>query len=98
MKTLKEQIEIMTHFMNGGRVESIAVNGIFKSWEVEEKPSFSWGNFDYRIIKEEKKTITIEKWLLKEINGCYSVLQVSPEIAKGDSSFIKLLETYEVEL
>ena len=93
-KDLKEQIEIMTHYLNGGEVECLALDKSLKGWYEEQDPSFSWGFFDYR-IKEQKNTITIEKWLCKDGNDSYYISEVS-DISGYEK--VKLLESYEVEL
>ena len=99
MKTIQEKIEIMVHFMNGGEVEY--KNELYNDWNIATTPTWDWVSTDFR-IKEYKKTITIEKWLMKDGN------KQSFFITEGDKSFfenyytsnekIKLLDTYEVEL
>lgn len=99
MKTIQEQIQIMTHFLNGGEIETTALDSIY--WVEVKFPQWDWSNQDYR-IKEQKKTITIEKWLMKAGD------KQSFFIVQGDKSYlenyhsqvekVKLLETYEVEL
>ena len=100
-KDLKEQIEIMTHYLNGGEVECLALDKSLKGWYEEQDPSFSWGFFDYR-IKKQKNTITIEKWLTKHRHT------ERFEVVEGNNDFfedynskykkIRLLESYELEL
>ena len=101
MKTIQEQIEIMTSFANGAKVECLAMDKSLKGWYDKEKPSFSWGFFDYR-IKEQKKAITIEKCLVQFINTeRFEVKEGNDVFYKdGKSIFekVKLLETYEVEI
>lgn len=101
MKTLKEQIEIMQHFANGGEVECIN-----KSMENDEytgmiNPRWDWASYDYR-IKEEKKTVTIEKWLCKHRHTeRIEVIEANNELFEsygGKFEKLKRLETYEVEL
>ena len=93
MKTIQEQIEIMQHYANGGEVEYYneggSKRGIMKSTD-----AFDWGNYDY-LIKKQKNTITIEKWLCKEGNDSYYIAEVS-DISGYEK--VKLLESYEVEL
>lgn len=99
MKTIQEQIEVMQHYANGGVVEFYDKNN--DNWIKKDINSFNWIDRDYR-IKEQKKTITIEKWLMKAGD------KKSFFIAEGDKSYlenynsqvekVKLLETYEVEL
>ena len=94
MKAIQEQIEIMQHYANGGEVECLALDKSLKGWYEEQDPSFSWGFFDYR-IKEQKNTITIEKWLCKDGNDSYYIAEVN-DISGYEK--VKLLEFYEVEL
>lgn len=100
-KTLQEKIEIMTHYLNGGEVE-IKCND--NSWDIMDIPSWNWYSNDYR-IKEQKKTITIEKWLC-EYTNCellegskrFFILEKVVPFEFGNGKKVKLLETYEVEL
>ena len=92
MKTIEEQIAVMQHFANGGKVE--VFDSGYKSWEELENTDFNWRYRDYR-IKEKKQTVTIEKWLVK-VDNDYKVIEAS----SGWFDFgkmIKLLETYEVD-
>ena len=99
MKTIQEQMEVMQHFANGGEVETTDFDSIY--WVEVKSPQWDWFNQDYR-IKEQKKNITIEKWLMKAGD------RKSFFIANGDKSYlenyhsqvekVRLLETYEVEL
>ena len=94
---LKEQIEIMTHYLNGGEIECVEKGN--DNWEIVTKPLWNWDDFEYR-IKEQKQKVTIEKWLMRGDTGSCFVLE-------GNSSYfedyrnitkVKLLDTYEVEL
>ena len=102
MKTIQEQIEIMQHYANGGEVEYYneggSKRGIMKSTD-----AFDWGNYDY-LIKKQKNTITIEKWLCEYIhskhlegsNRFFILEKAVPFEVHGEK--IKLIEKYEVEL
>ena len=93
MKAIQKQIEIMQHFANGGEVEICKDD----KWSDITNPEFKAWNFaiyGFR-IKEQKKTITIEKWLCKEGNDSYYIAEVS-DISGYEK--VKLLESYEVEL
>jgi hypothetical protein len=46
MKTLKEQIEVMQHFLNGGDIEFQLG---FNAWALDKDPSWNWTDIDYRI-------------------------------------------------
>ena len=92
-KDLKEQIEIMTHYLNGGEVE------VYKNdrWTIGVNPIWDWDTFDYR-IKEQKQKVTIEKWLIKDVNsGEYFIKEGEPKHLLYANK-LKLLESYEVEL
>lgn len=98
-KTIQEQIEVMQHYANGGEVEYFDKK--WKEWTIASTPNFNWAKIDYR-IKEQKKTITIEKWLMKTGD------RKSFFIVEGDKSYlenynsqaekVRLLEAYEVEV
>lgn len=95
MKATDEKIKVMQHFANGGEVEfySKAVG----EWRIATTPVWNWTCFDYR-IKEEKKTITIEKWLCKNSLG-HALIDCDKEYMSSIGwEKIKLIETYEVEL
>lgn len=97
MKTIQEQIAIMQHYANGGDIEIFSND----NWVDAINPGWNWTHCDYR-IKEQKKTVIIEKWLMKAGD------RKSFFIAEGDKSYIKnynsqvekvrLLDTYDVEL
>ena len=59
-KDLKEQIEIMTHYLNGGEIECVEKGN--DNWEIATKPLWNWDDCEYR-IKEPKRKVIIEKWL-----------------------------------
>ena len=100
-KDLKEQIEVMTHYLNGGEVECVE-NGNDR-WTTGVNPIWYWDTFDYK-IKEPKQKVTIEKWLCEYV-GCeklkgskrfFIIEKVVPFEVAGKK--VKLIETYEVEL
>lgn len=89
---LKEMIKVMTHYLNGGEVE------VYKNdrWTIGVNPIWDWDTFDYR-IKEPEQKVTIEKWLVKDTDGVYIIIETS----MADNLYfekIKLLDTYEAEL
>lgn len=96
MKTLQEQIEMMQHFANGGEVEYFDKK--WKEWTIASTPNFNWAKIDYR-IKEQKKTITIEKWLITTSLNQHLIAEAEKQFfVTAPHKQIKLLETYEVEL
>ena len=100
-KTIQEQIEVIQHYANGGEIEMFTnekwgdvTNSSFANW--------NFAKYDFR-IKEQKKTITIEKWLLKTYSESrYDIAETSniTDYVMGCIGWekVKLLETYEVEL
>ena len=97
---LCEMIKVMQHYDNGGDVEYS--EDCFKTIKGESNNknrvglSWDWNEFDYR-IKEQKQKVTIEKWLVKDTDGVYRIIETS----MADKLYfkkIKLLDTYEVEL
>ena len=93
MKTIEEQIAVMQHFANGGKVE--VFDSGYESWEELENTDFNWGYRDYR-IKEKKQTVTIEKWLVK-VDNDYKVYEASSRWFDFGEK-IKLLDSYEVDI
>ena len=100
-KDLKEQIEIMTHYLNGGEIECVEKGN--DNWEIVAKPLWNFDDFEYR-IKEPKQKATIEKWLCEYV-GCeelkgskrfFIIEKVVPFEVAGKK--VKLIESYEVEL
>jgi hypothetical protein len=101
-KDLKEQIEIMTYYLNGGEIEFKEQDTNNAEWVLISVPHWNWEMIDYR-IKEQKQKVTIEKWLLKDSsNGEYFIydssridLYIKETI---NSEKVKLLKVYEIEL
>ena len=102
MKNLKEQIEVMQQFLNGGEIE--AINEHVDYWYDEKKPNWDWNLHDYRIKEKPKDKIVIEKWLYKSNKGYYKTCETDNIDKCLDNSYgfgvekIKLLDTYEVEV
>ena len=98
---LKEQIEIMTHYLNGGEVE--CSEDCFKTilGRVNNKNtnglSWDWSSLQYR-IKPEKQKLTIEKWLFRDKQGDFLVIEISNADNYKQYEKVKLIESYEVEL
>lgn len=96
-KDLKEQIKIMTHYLNNGEIECVEKGN--DNWEIVTKPLWNFDDFEYR-IKEPKQKVTIEKWLIKDVNNGEYFIMESSEIETYYKHYeqIKLIESYEVEL
>ena len=94
---LKEMIKVMQHFENGGKVEVKPKNTSDNHWATVPSPSWDWAYSDYR-IKEEKQKVTIEKWLIKDVDtNEYFVKEGDAKHLRYDNK-IKLLWSYEIEL
>ena len=89
---LKEQIEIMTHYLNGGKIEASKKHA--QIWAGASLPCWDWDTFDYR-IKEQKQKVTIEKWLCQDRFGVFVIVEAS-NIANHKK--VKLIESYEYEV
>ena len=97
-KDLKEQIEIMTHYLNGGKIKFKRKDINITTWTDAEFPNWNWHDFDYR-IKEPKEKVTIEKWLMQStIDKEYRIFETSLVDTVVNFNKIKLIESYEVEL
>lgn len=96
---LKKKIEIMQHFENCGEVECVETG--FDNWKIANDLSWNWYDYNYR-IKEQKQKVTIEKWLIKDVNSGEHFIMESSDVDLAlkalDGCKLKLLETYEVEL
>ena len=93
-KDLKEQIEIMTHYLNGGEIECVEKGN--DNWEIVTKPLWNFDDFEYR-IKEPKQKVTIEKWLCQDYHGNFIVIETTG-IDEYYYKKVKLIKSYEVEL
>ena len=95
-KDLKEQIEIMTHYLNGGEIECVEKGN--DNWEIATKPLWNFDDFEYR-IKEQKQKVTIEKWLMQStIDKEYRIIETSLVDTVVNFKKVKLIKSYEVEL
>ena len=94
-KDLKEQIEIMTHYLNNGEIECVEKGN--DNWEIVTKPLWNFDDFEYR-IKEPKQKVTIEKWLCEDKQGEYLIRETSNIDGYLTIKKIKLIESYEIEL
>ena len=94
-KDLKEQIEIMTHYLNGGEAECVEKGN--DRWTTGVNPIWDWDTFDYR-IKEQKQKVTIEKWLIKDVDTNEYFVREGDAKHLQYGNKIKLLWSYEIEL
>ena len=98
---LCEMIKVMQHYENGGEVEFKHKSDDDTKWRLS-CPSWDWDNFDYR-IKEPEQKVTIEKWIIKDIDRGEYFTTESSDVDLTLKNFptwvkVKLIETYEVEL
>ena len=96
-KDLKEQIEIMTHYLNGGDIEYSVKEDDYSSWTKCVNPLWDWFDYNYR-IKEPKQKVTIEKWLCQNGQGNYAIIESTNVNQYKSYEKVKLIESYEVEL
>ena len=100
---LSEMIKVMQHYQNDGDIEFSRDNFKTILGTVNKKYdgdlSWNWSDYNYR-IKEPKQKVTIEKWLIKDVNnGEYFIMESSGiETYYKHYEQIKLIESYEVEL
>ena len=97
---LKEMIKVMQHFDNGREVEIKTKRS--DDWEEVTTPSWNWFEYDYR-IKEPKQKVTIEKWLIKDVDSGEHFMIGTSDIELNLKDFpawkkVKLIKSYEVEL
>ena len=99
---LKEMIKVMQHYENSGDVEYS--KDYFKTipGTANKKSNgdlcWDWDTFKYR-IKEQKQKVTIEKWLIKDVNSSeYLMIESSDADKYKLYEKVKLIESYEVEL
>ena len=57
--------------------------------------SWDWENFKYRIKKQK---VTIEKWLCRDRQGDFIVIEILNSDNYGLYEKVKLIESYEIEL
>lgn len=95
-KTIKEMIEVMEHYDNGGEVEFKQKREDDTKWRLA-CPDWNWDIYTYR-IKEPKQKVTIEKWLCQDRYGDFLIFETSNVDKHMQLKKIKLIESYEVEL
>lgn len=93
---VNEMIKVMQHYDNGGDVEFKEKNEDDRKWRLSS-PDWDWDACEYRIKKQEP-IITIEKWLCKDRQGDFSIVESSNINKYEIYEKVKLLKSYEVEL
>ena len=94
-KDLKEQIEIMTHYLNGGEIECSIKRQ--QDWKSYSSYYWNWQKMDYR-IKKPKQKVTIEKWLCRDNNSDIVIFETSNVDKHRELEKVKLIKTYKIEL
>ena len=103
---IRSKIQVMEAFERGEYVEVRTDKTKSGTWSVAVDPIWDWNNNNYRIKPKPKKTVVIEKWLLKmQGTNQYAIEEGSKEemCTWGKNKIdawqkVKLLDTYEVEL
>ncbi len=91
---LSEMIKVMQHYSDGGTVECVETG--FDEWKIANDPSWNWHDYNYRIKKQK---VTIEKWLIKDVNSSEHLIIESSDADKYKLyEKVKLIKSYEVEL
>ena len=94
---LCEMIKVVQHFKDGGEVEFNPRSSDSTLWIKTSFPNWNWVDFNFR-IKEPEKKITIEKWLCRDRQGDFIVIEILNADNYGLYEKVKLIESYEVEL
>ena len=94
---LCEMIKVMQHFENGGIVQRCNFGSHNYSDITTEGYLFNFCDYKYR-IKPEKQKLTIEKWLFRDKQGDFLVIEISNADNYKQYEKVKLIESYEVEL
>ena len=93
---LKEMIKVMQHYENGGEIECSTKGE--DSWKTFPNYVWDWYTMNYR-IKEQKRKVTIEKWLCSDNQGGLVAIETTNiEEYTYITKKLKLIESYEVEL
>ena len=75
-KTVKEMIEVMEWFENGGEVE--CVHKAYDDWERATKPLWNWNDYEYR-----KKEFQYPIWFKDNITGSNLIVRFD-SLTKGE--------------
>ena len=89
-----DMIKVMEHYANGGEVEFKHKKDDDTNWRLS-CPSWDWVTYRYR-IKQPK--IIIEKWLCRDKEGDYAVIESSNIDKFITYTKVKLIKIYEVEI
>ena len=99
-----DMIKVMQHYADGGEIEYSHnnLNSVFGDAikKHDGDLAWDWNTYTYR-ISEPKQKVTIEKWLVKDVNSSeYSIVESSAIEKYKHYEKVKLIESYvyEVEL
>ena len=67
MKTTQEMIQVMQHYVNGGKVEHRVTD--MEDWESTPNPGWNWHEIEYRIAVPKTKKVKLLAWF----DGTYLV-------------------------
>ena len=99
---LKEMIKVIQHYADGGAIQRCNFGSHNYSDITTEGYLFNFCDYKYR-IKEKKQKVTIEKWLIKDVDSGEHFIIGTSDIELNLKDFpewkkLKLIESYEVEL
>ena len=73
----EDMIRVMQGYNKGQDVEFKSKNSNSTEWSIIKSPTWNWEDFDYQ-IKEPKRKVTVEKWLLQStIANEYRIFETS---------------------
>ncbi len=95
-------IKVMQHYEDCGEIEYThnKLNNVFGEAikKHDGNLAWDWDTYTYRIIQPKQK-VTIEKWLIKDVNSGEHLIIESSDVDKYKLyEKVKLIESYEVEL
>ena len=93
---ISEKINVMQHYEAGGEVELKRKNENDTKWSTTF-PTWNWTDYEYR-IKEPKQKVIIQKWLCRDRDGNFIIIEMSHIDEFEHYEKVKLIESYEVEL
>ena len=80
----RERAEVMIHFANGGEVELLDLDGI---WKRIANPGWDWSRSEYRIVQPKPKKVKFYQWLCSSGGKMYISLHreetnIAPDAVK----------------
>ncbi len=93
---LCEMIKVMQHYENGGVIQRCNFGSHNYSDITTEGYLFNFCDYKYR-IKGQKQKVTIEKWLCRDRDGNFIIIETSNIDNYNLYEKVKLMEIYEVD-